>query len=70
MDRLAQQLAAFGADCVVETLGSLQELKASATVQDDMKANKAPKIGAQDGVLDLEVQTADQVFHVRSHPKS
>ncbi|TYZ66443.1 hypothetical protein PybrP1_002416 [[Pythium] brassicae (nom. inval.)] len=60
---LAQQLAAFGADCVLETLGSLQQLKASATVQDDAKASKAPKIGAQDAVLDLDTQTADHVFH-------
>lgn len=65
LGRLSRQLAAFGADCVLETLGNLQQLKASAAAQDDAKASKAPKIAFQDGVLNLEVQTADQVFHVR-----
>lgn len=64
-DRLAQQLAAFGAECVLETLGDLEQRKANAIVQDDAVASKAPKITSLDGVLDLAHQTATQVFHVR-----
>lgn len=64
--RLSQRLATFGADCVLETLGNLQQLKKNAIVQDDALACKAPKITFQDGILDLATQTADQIFHVSS----
>lgn len=64
--RLSQQLAAFGADCVLETLGNLQQLKKNALVQDDALACKAPKITFQDGILNLATQSADQIFHVGS----
>lgn len=56
----------FGADCVLETLGNLQQLKKNALAQDDALACKAPKITFQDGILNLATQRADQIFHVSS----
>ncbi|KAG7377549.1 hypothetical protein PHYPSEUDO_011501 [Phytophthora pseudosyringae] len=59
---LAKELAAFGADCIVETLANLPARKKTAVVQDDAVACKAPKLTFKDGVISLD-ESANDIFH-------
>ncbi|KAG2764252.1 hypothetical protein PC129_g10171 [Phytophthora cactorum] len=59
---LASELAAFGADCVVETLADFPTLKKTAVVQDDAIACKAPKLTFRDGLISLD-ESASDIFH-------
>ncbi|KAJ8566449.1 hypothetical protein ON010_g6675 [Phytophthora cinnamomi] len=60
--RLAQELAVFGADCIVETLADLPTRKKASVVQDDAIACKAPKLTLKDGFIALD-ETASEIFH-------
>lgn len=62
--RLAQELAAFGADCIVKTLADLPLHKKGAVVQDDATATKAPKLTFKDGIISPD-ESATDIFHVR-----
>jgi methionyl-tRNA formyltransferase len=63
--RLATELAAFGADCIVKTLAELPARKETALVQDESSACKAPKLTLKDGFLSLD-ESASELFHVRA----
>lgn len=62
--RLAQELAAVGADCIVKTLEDLPRRKKEAIVQDDAQACKAPKVMFKDGLISFD-DSATDIFHVR-----
>ncbi|KAF4144585.1 Formyl transferase C-terminal domain-containing protein [Phytophthora infestans] len=59
---LAKELASFGADCIVKTLGDLPMLKKTAVTQDDAVACKAPKLTFKDGLISLN-EAASDIFH-------
>ncbi|KAL7681697.1 putative methionyl-tRNA formyltransferase, formyl transferase-like domain superfamily [Plasmopara halstedii] len=59
---LADELAAFGSECVLKTLASLQTMKEKAVVQDDARASKAPKLKFKDGLISFK-ETARDIFH-------
>ncbi|KAK1930348.1 Methionyl-tRNA formyltransferase [Phytophthora citrophthora] len=59
---LAKELAAFGADCIVKTLAELPSRKATAVVQDDTVACKAPKLTFKDGLISFN-DSASDIFH-------
>ncbi|CAI5703572.1 unnamed protein product [Peronospora effusa] len=59
---LAQELAAFGADCIVKTLEDLPARKKEAVVQDDAQACKAPKVMFKDGFISFD-DSATDIFH-------
>ncbi|KAG1708129.1 hypothetical protein DVH05_024812 [Phytophthora capsici] len=59
---LAEELAAFGADCIVRTLAELPSRKKTAVVQDDTAACKAPKLTFKDGLVSSN-DSANDIFH-------
>ncbi|CAH0478654.1 unnamed protein product [Peronospora belbahrii] len=60
---LAQELAAFGADCVIKTLGDLPSRKKKAVLQDDAHASKAPKVTFKDSLISCDDFSATDIFH-------
>jgi methionyl-tRNA formyltransferase len=61
---LYPQLAAVGAEALVETLSKLAEGTAEAIPQDDAEATLAPKLTREDGRVDFSQATARQVFNL------